>query len=61
MLPLPTVRAMMIFARRIRRPEVKSIKRRLVWLLVMLPFLTGCDAVEGLGKLVDDLLKRFTG
>ena len=40
---------------------MKSIKRRLVWLLVMAPFLIGCDAVEGLGKLVDDLLKRFTG
>ena len=40
---------------------MKSIKRRLVWLLVMLPFVTGCDAVEDLGKIVDDLLKRFTG
>ena len=40
---------------------MKSIKRQLVWLLVMLPFLIGCDPVEDLGKLVDDLLKRFTG
>ena len=40
---------------------MKSIKRRLVWLLVMLPFVIGCDAVEDLGKIVDDLLKRFTG
>ena len=40
---------------------MKSFKRRLVWLLVMAPFLIACDAVEDLGKLVDDLLKRFTG
>jgi len=40
---------------------LKLIKRQLFWLLVVLPVLTGCEPLEDLGKLVDDLLKRFTG
>ncbi len=40
---------------------MRQIKRQLTWILVTLPLLTGCQPLEDLGKLVDDLLKRFTG
>ncbi len=42
-------------------PMVKHIKRQLYWLLVGLPLLTGCQPLEDLEKLIEDLLKRFTG
>jgi hypothetical protein len=41
--------------------QVEHIKRRIVWILFLVPALTGCQPLEDLGKLVDDLLKRFTG
>lgn len=37
------------------------IKHRLTWILVTLPVLTGCQPLDDLGKLVDDLLRRFIG
>jgi hypothetical protein len=40
---------------------VRYIKRHLPWVLVLMSTLTGCQPLEDLGKLVDDLLKRFTG
>jgi hypothetical protein len=46
--------------RRIEQPKMRFIKRQLVWALVVLPLVTGCKPLEDLGKLIDDLLKRFT-
>lgn len=39
---------------------MKSVKRQLLWVTVMLTLITGCKPLEDLGKIVDDLLKRFT-
>jgi hypothetical protein len=41
--------------------KVRHIKRRIVWILFLVPVLAGCQPLEDLGRLVDDLLKRFTG
>jgi hypothetical protein len=41
--------------------KVRHVRRKLLWILVLTPTLTGCQPLEDLGKLVDDLLKRFTG
>jgi hypothetical protein len=41
--------------------KVRHVRRKLLWILVLTPILTGCQPIEDLGKLVDDLLKRFTG
>ena len=40
---------------------MRYIKRRVVWTFLLIPILTGCQPLRDLGKLVDDLLKRFTG
>jgi hypothetical protein len=40
---------------------MKFLKRQLIWILMVLPLLTGCQAFEDIGKVVDDLLKRVTG
>ena len=40
---------------------MRHLKRQFTWILFTLPLLTGCQPLEDLSKLVDDLLKRFTG
>ena len=40
---------------------MRHLKRQFTCILLTLPLLTGCQPLEDLGKLVDDLLKRFTG
>jgi hypothetical protein len=41
--------------------KLKLIKRQLLWILVVLPLITGCQPLEDLGKTIEDLIKRFTG
>jgi hypothetical protein len=41
--------------------HVRDIKRRVLWTFVLIPILTGCQPLNDLGKLADDLLRRFTG
>jgi hypothetical protein len=43
------------------RAEMKAIKQRIIWILVLVPLLTACQPLEDLGKTIEDLLKRFTG
>jgi len=49
------------YAQGSEQAKMRQIKRQLTWILVTLSLLTGCQPLEDLGKLVDDLLKRFTG
>jgi hypothetical protein len=40
---------------------VRHFRRRVLWILLLIPTLTGCQPLDDLGRLVDDFLKRFTG
>ena len=39
---------------------MKFIKRQLIWIIIVLPALTGCGSLEDLGKIIDDMLGRFS-
>jgi hypothetical protein len=41
--------------------QVRRIKQQFLWIFTLIPILTGCQPLGDLGKLVDDLLKRFRG
>ena len=41
--------------------QVKLIKRQVLWIFVLITILSGCQPLEDLGKVVEDLLKRVTG
>jgi hypothetical protein len=43
------------------RGQMKTIKQRIIWVLVVVPLLTACQPLKDLGKTIEDLLKRFTG
>lgn len=36
------------------------MKRQLIWVLLILSFLTGCESLGDLGKGLSDLFKGFT-
>lgn len=40
---------------------MRHIKRPGLWIFFLIPMLPACQPLNDLGKLVDDLLKRFTG
>jgi hypothetical protein len=40
--------------------QVRHIKQQVLWIFALIPILSGCQPLGDLGKLVDDLLKRFT-
>ena len=40
---------------------MKAVKQWIIWVWVLAPLLTACEPLEDVGKLIDDLLKRFTG
>ncbi len=40
---------------------MKFIRRQLIWILIVLPLVTGCGPLGDLGKIIDDLLKRVPG
>jgi hypothetical protein len=44
----------------IAEPTMRFVRRQMAWLLVVLPLLTGCQPLEDLEKLIEDLLKRVT-
>jgi hypothetical protein len=40
---------------------VRHVNHRVLSIFLLIPILTGCQPLNDLGKLVDDLLRRFTG